>query len=80
MGDRLRTVEELGPVWDSFREGAPVSCPRDSGAMALAVDAAASAYRFVCTDCGNSSPWFESGPGGMRIRGGFGLAASTLDD
>ena len=77
MGKELGTVAELAPVWDRFRDGDVVLCPKDQGPMALAVDAAAGAYRFVCTCCGNASPWFESGPGGMRIRGGFGYGAGS---
>jgi hypothetical protein len=65
----LGTVEEVKEIWDRFRSGASVACPADGVAMALAVDAAVGVYRFVCTQCGLSSPWFESGPGGMHLRG-----------
>jgi hypothetical protein len=65
----LGTKEELKDVWDHYRRGAQVPCPADAVAMALAVDAAAGAYRFVCTQCGVSSAWFESGPQGILVRG-----------
>jgi hypothetical protein len=65
----LGTKEELTDVWERYRRGAPVPCPADAVAMALAVDAAAGAYRFVCTQCGVSSAWFESGPQGILVRG-----------
>jgi hypothetical protein len=64
----LSTVEELSDVWARFRGGAMVLCPADSGPLALAVDGAAGAYRFVCTSCGLASPWFEAGPLGMNVR------------
>jgi hypothetical protein len=65
----LGTVEDLKDAWDSFRAGAVVYCPSDAAPLALAVDGSAGAYRFVCTRCGVASPWFESGPNGMRLRG-----------
>jgi len=65
----LGTKEELKDVWARFRQGASIPCPADGVAMALAVDAAAGAYRFVCTHCGVSSAWFESGPHGIVVRG-----------
>lgn len=64
----LATLEGLGAVWDGFRAGGAVHCPRDSSPLALAVDSAAASYRFVCVRCGASSPWFESGAGGLRMR------------
>jgi len=64
----LSTAAELGDVWTRFRGGAMVYCPVDNGPLALAVDGAAGAYRFVCTDCGLASPWFEAGPLGMNVR------------
>ncbi|HEY1692346.1 MAG TPA: hypothetical protein VGG39_09295 [Polyangiaceae bacterium] len=73
----LGTAEELGPVWDRFRKGGAVDCPNDAGPMALSVDAAAGVYRLVCTNCGFASPWFESGPGGIRMRGQSQPAVST---
>jgi len=65
----LGTKEELKDVWERYRRGASVPCPADGVAMALAVDAAAGAYRFVCTQCGVSSAWFECGPRGVLVRG-----------
>ncbi|HEY3817376.1 MAG TPA: hypothetical protein VGL81_09410 [Polyangiaceae bacterium] len=64
----LSTTAELNDVWARFRGGAMVHCPVDAGPLALAVDGAAGAYRFVCTDCGLASPWFESGPLGTNVR------------
>jgi hypothetical protein len=61
--------DELRGAWDLFRTGAPVPCPHDGAPLALAVDASAGVYRFVCTGCGASSPWFESTPQGLRLRG-----------
>lgn len=60
--------EELRACWSRFRSGDPVPCPSDRAPLALAVDASAGTYRFVCTDCGAASPWFESGPAGMLLR------------
>lgn len=65
----LGTADELKDVWDRFRGGDVVACPSDGAPMALSVDAAAGVYRLVCTRCGLASPWFESGPSGLRIRG-----------
>jgi hypothetical protein len=64
----LGTVEGLGAVWDGFRAGGVAHCPRDTSPLALAVDAAAASYRFVCVRCGVASPWFESGAAGLRLR------------
>ncbi len=61
-------ADDVRSAWDEFRAGAVVGCPKDGGPMALAVDAAANAYRLVCTRCGTTSPWFESDPHGFRIR------------
>jgi hypothetical protein len=65
---QLGTAEDLKEVWDRFRAGDVVYCPSDAAPLALAVDGSAGAYRFVCTQCGLASPWFESGPNGMRVR------------
>jgi hypothetical protein len=66
----LGSPDELGDVWNRFRAGASVPCPRDAAPLALAVDASAGLYRFVCTHCITASPWFESDPlGVIRIRG-----------
>jgi hypothetical protein len=64
------TTDEFVRLWERFREGHPIECPRDSGPMAVAVDPAAQAYRMVCVCCGAASPWFESRNGGIRIRSG----------
>jgi hypothetical protein len=63
-------TEELGPLWDAWRAGKTVPCPRDRGPMALAVDAGAQAYRLVCVRCGNASLWFETAPSGIQVRTG----------
>ena len=65
----LGTAGELPDVWTRFRAGEMVPCPVDAGALALAVDGAAGAYRFVCVQCGLASLWFEASPNGMHLRG-----------
>jgi hypothetical protein len=62
--------EELGPLWDAYRAGKAAVCPRDGGALAVAVDATAHAYRLICVRCGAATPWFESPPTGVRVRTG----------
>jgi hypothetical protein len=64
----LSEAEGVRAAWDEFRAGQVVACPNDGAALALAVDASAGAYRFVCTRCGTSSAWFESDPRGLRLR------------
>jgi mono/diheme cytochrome c family protein len=66
---RLAAANVLQAAWDRFRSGNAVACPVDEAPLALAVDASAGMYRFVCTGCGTASEWFESGLTGMRIRG-----------
>jgi hypothetical protein len=66
----LTTADELRDVWRQFSAGDVVPCPRDGRPLALAVDASAGVYRFVCTQCGVASAWFEAGPTGVRLRGG----------
>ncbi|HZU81534.1 MAG TPA: hypothetical protein VE987_01400 [Polyangiaceae bacterium] len=61
--------DQLRTVWNGFRSGDVVPCPLDRAPLALTVDASAGMYRFVCTQCGAASVWFESGPGGIRVRG-----------
>ena len=63
------STDELRTVWDHFRSGSMVLCPLDRAPLALAVDASAGIYRFVCTECGAASAWFESGPAGVQVRG-----------
>ncbi|MGH7294669.1 MAG: hypothetical protein ACRELB_07045 [Polyangiaceae bacterium] len=65
----LSSADDVKASWDRFRGGAAVVCPGDGGPMALSVDAGLGIYRLVCTSCGLASPWFESGPGGVRLRG-----------
>jgi hypothetical protein len=68
--EALSSLDELRDVWNRFRAGDCVPCPRDTAPLALAVDASAGLYRFVCTHCITASPWFESDPlGVIRIRG-----------
>jgi hypothetical protein len=77
MGDRVRMAQgraqtdlsqdATSTLWDTYRAGKPAECPNDAWPLALSVDAA-SAYRFVCTRCGTSSPWFEAGATGIQIR------------
>jgi hypothetical protein len=62
------TEAQLGSAWDEFRAGAVVDCPNDGAPLALAVDASAGVYRFVCTRCGTATPWFESTSQGLRLR------------
>jgi hypothetical protein len=64
------STEELGPLWESWRHGNTVPCPRDGGPLALAVDAGAQAYRLVCVRCGMASLWFETAPSGIQVRTG----------
>jgi hypothetical protein len=66
---QLGATGELVAAWDGFRRGDAVPCPLDRAHLALTVDAAGGVYRFVCTQCGAASPWFESGPTGLRLRG-----------
>jgi hypothetical protein len=63
----LSSVDELGPAWVSFRAGRVVPCPVDGSPLALSVDASVGIYRFVCTQCGLASPWFEAGPAEVRV-------------
>jgi hypothetical protein len=65
----LSSVDELSTAWIHFRSGNVVLCPIDRGPVALAVDASLGMYRFVCTQCGACSIWFESGPTGIRVPG-----------
>lgn len=74
----LSTAAEVSDVWTRFRSGAMVHCPADDGGLALAVDGAAGAYRFVCTSCGLATPWFESGPVGLNVR--WHLSGGRVDE
>jgi hypothetical protein len=73
----LAGADEVRSAWDEFRAGEVVDCPSDGAPLALAVDASAGAYRFVCTRCGVASSWFESGPLGIRIRTSIPVRASS---
>jgi hypothetical protein len=64
----LGATDELRAAWERFRGGGVVPCPLDGAHLALAVEALTGIYRFVCTQCGAASPWFESGPNGIRLR------------
>jgi hypothetical protein len=68
LEDPTESADGLRACWARFRSGDPVHCPIDHAPLALAVDASAGTYRFVCTECGVSSAWFESGPAGIRVR------------
>jgi hypothetical protein len=64
------SADELAVLWEGFRRGSKAICPRDGGALAVAVDAPAHAYRMICVRCGAATPWFESPPTGIRVRTG----------
>lgn len=59
---------EISQLWAKFRAGEVIGCPRDTAAIALAVDGAAKSYRLVCTQCGLASPWFGTTPAGLVFR------------
>ena len=59
--------EATASLWELYRGGKPAACPNDAWPLALSVDASSS-YRFVCTHCGTSSPWFEAGTNGIQLR------------
>jgi uncharacterized protein YbaR (Trm112 family) len=61
--------DELRLAWNHFRSGDMVACPVDRAPLALTVDASAGIYRFVCTECGVVSAWFESGTLDIRLCG-----------
>lgn len=63
----LSSADELGEAWAAFRAGRGVPCPVDGSPLALSVDASMGIYRFVCTQCGLASAWFEAGPAGLRV-------------
>ena len=64
----LSSVECLTTAWSEFRAGNRAGCPACSDALALAVDSAGGAYRFVCASCGHASAWFEATQDGVRVR------------
>ena len=59
---------DVTKLWDRFKSGLVVRCPRDDAPLALAVDGAAKSYRLVCTRCGNASLWFETNGGVIQVR------------
>ena len=59
--------EATAALWETYRGGKPAECPNAAWPLALSVDASSS-YRFVCTRCGTSSPWFEAGVNGIQLR------------
>ena len=67
-------------LWDSFKMGAVVKCPKDDAPLALAVDGAAKSYRLVCTRCGNASLWFETTGGAIQVRNAEELPGPGADD
>ncbi|MGH7284951.1 MAG: hypothetical protein ACRELY_25775 [Polyangiaceae bacterium] len=50
----------VASLWNDFRVGKVVECPRDKGPMAASVDGASASYRLVCVRCGHATPWFEA--------------------
>jgi len=52
--------EHVAALWNDFRSGGAVKCPRCEGAMAASVDGASASYRLVCVPCGHATPWFEA--------------------
>ncbi|HEX7664847.1 MAG TPA: hypothetical protein VF407_10060 [Polyangiaceae bacterium] len=52
--------ELVSALWNDFRAGKTVGCPRDKNAMAANVDGASGSYRLVCVACGHATPWFEA--------------------
>lgn len=63
----LETEEELATAWNAWNACDTVLCKGDGAPIALTVDATVATYRFVCTHCGNSSPWFEATSSGLLI-------------
>jgi hypothetical protein len=61
------SVEQTTALFRIYREGGVTPCPRCTVHVALSIDSANS-YRFVCTGCGASSPWFQAGPEGITPR------------
>jgi hypothetical protein len=76
----LGTVEAIAPLWEVFRKGGVVDCPRDAGPMALSVDGMATAYRLVCVKCGLATPWFEAKFAHIALKGTLPLEAGTSEE
>jgi hypothetical protein len=51
---------EASALWSRFRAGEAIKCPRSGSSFALSVDGVSALYRLGCTECGMSTPWFES--------------------
>jgi hypothetical protein len=61
------SLEETSALWRSFQDGNLAICPRDAAPLALSIDGS-NAYRFVCTQCGTATIWFEVTPTGVQCR------------
>lgn len=75
--NQLTESGDLRLTWESWRKGGVISCRGDGAPVALAVDGTVSTYRFICTECGNSSPWFEASPRGLVVRDALGESGQT---
>lgn len=73
----LRSVRDVAKVWERFKSGDLVGCPKCDGSMALAVEGSSKSYRLVCTQCGTSTPWFE--PSGADLILKFEADGSDLE-
>ena len=65
---QLNDDAALAKAWAQWRACDVVICVADGAPVALNVDATVATYRFVCTECGNSSPWFEASADGVQAR------------
>ncbi len=73
--------EHVTWLWEGFRAGQPVDCPRDENLMAVAVDGSSGAYRLICVGCGHATPWFESKPGEtIHLRGRTSMPPPPMRD
>jgi hypothetical protein len=81
-GKTARSLSEsdVSAIWEQFKSGAVVRCPKDDAPLALAVDGAAKSYRLVCTRCGNASLWFETNGGAVQVRNADEPSGPGLDD
>ncbi len=77
---RALSEADVIKLWDGFKSGDVVKCPRDAAPLALAVDGAAKSYRLVCTRCGNASLWFETTGGVIQVRNAEELVGPGADD
>ena len=76
----LSSLVGLRPVWEAFRKGGVATCPVCGGPMALAVEGTVDVYRFVCVQCGTSSPWFEAKLDRIAIKGQSGVDLAASDE